>query len=265
MSTRGHKRAFTLVEVLVSVAVIAVLLALALPALSRVRSRAQSARCLATLHDISILHLTFADEMNRGRFANALEPGQVTAKWTLGSTQTITNKTLDQTRQWLGPLAVDGWVGRWLEEGNWYCPAILRRYDSGWETINPQILPHDSYWYSAALFTAKELWDPEHPERREDPDAWRRSVGVHEVTFPERKVLQFESGDFHGSGLRLGRFPAGRGRTNVVCCDGHTTTVDPYAGNPAFEVPWPYQAGESFFEGAMPFSSAAFGFAGTDW
>lgn len=260
-----HQDGFTLVELLISILIISVLLAIAVPSLGLARSRARSAHCLASLHDIHIMHTLYADQFNKGRYANAFEPGTTTASWTLGETLTISDRTLLQTFQWLAPFAAAGWTPQWLEDGNSYCRAAVRNLPEHFSETNPQVLAHWSYWYSASLFTAAELWDPAHPERRANPDQWRRSVGLHQVLYPDRKVLLFENGDHHGSGLYLGEFGIGRGRTNVVCCDGHATTVDPYAGNSALTVPWPNQPGAIHFEGAMPFSSADFGFMGADW
>lgn len=250
--------------------VIALLLSLALPALGRARARAESTQCLAALHSISQFQTTFSDQINKGRFPNDFEPEtSVVSSWINGDTQFITNHTLDQTIFWIGPLDRNSWATRWLEDFRPYCPAAARLIKDREFNVahNPQILPEFGYWYSAAMFTSADLWDPDHPERRQNPDEWRRSVGIHEVLYPDRKVVYFENGDFHGNGLRLGNFGYGQGHTNVVCVDGHTATVDPYGNEPALAVPWPDQPGWINFAGekAMPFSSPAFGYRGRDW
>ncbi len=255
---------FTLIEVLACLVVLTIVIALALPAIGKARSRGWHVRCLSVLHDIHTLHSTFAEQINKGRFANDFEPDTIVVNWTFGSTLTITDKVLDQTRNWLGPFLRNGWVTRQLEEGSLYCPAAVKRIPLD-TSQNPQILPYWSYWYSAAMFTAPELWDEALPERRTNPDLWRRSIGVHMVRYPDRKVLQFESGDYHGSGKRLGEFTSGQGHTNVLCVDGHALAVDPYAGRQALAVPWQNEPGAIYFEGAMPFSAAPDGALGFDW
>lgn len=67
-------RAFTLLEVLVSIAVIAVLLALALPALSHARARAREHRKLSDMRQL-IVSLSLYAMGSDDRFPTALAPG----------------------------------------------------------------------------------------------------------------------------------------------------------------------------------------------
>ena len=64
---RGVRRGFTLVELLVVIGVIAVLIGILLPALSRARYQAQVTTCAARLHDLSAGMMLYASE-NRGYF-----------------------------------------------------------------------------------------------------------------------------------------------------------------------------------------------------
>ena len=59
---RRGQRAFTLVEVLVVVAVIAILAALLLPALSRGKERARRARCAANLRQVALATFMYVDD-----------------------------------------------------------------------------------------------------------------------------------------------------------------------------------------------------------
>jgi len=72
---RRQRAAFTLVELLVVVGVIAVLLSLLMPALGRAREHARRAACLSNLRSLTAAWLLYADN-HRGRLCRAL-PGAV--------------------------------------------------------------------------------------------------------------------------------------------------------------------------------------------
>src|SRR3954463_11462896 len=62
---RAHARkAFTLVELLVVIGIIAVLISVLLPALSKARQRAQTVACSSNLHQITLAALMYAAEFN---------------------------------------------------------------------------------------------------------------------------------------------------------------------------------------------------------
>jgi prepilin-type N-terminal cleavage/methylation domain-containing protein/prepilin-type processing-associated H-X9-DG protein len=61
-----RRRAFTLIELLIVVAIIAILISILLPALSRSRQIGRSAKCLANLHSLSAAVQMYADN-NDGR------------------------------------------------------------------------------------------------------------------------------------------------------------------------------------------------------
>jgi prepilin-type N-terminal cleavage/methylation domain-containing protein/prepilin-type processing-associated H-X9-DG protein len=60
-STAPTSRRFTLVEVLVVIAVIAILAGLILPALSSSRDRARQAQCISNIRDLTLMHLFYVD------------------------------------------------------------------------------------------------------------------------------------------------------------------------------------------------------------
>lgn len=64
---RHHRRGFTLVELLVVIGIVALLMALLLPALQKARAQSQSVRCAAVLRELYVAQATYA-EQNRGRF-----------------------------------------------------------------------------------------------------------------------------------------------------------------------------------------------------
>ena len=56
-----RRKPFTLIELLVVVAIIAILAGLLVPALSSSRERARLASCIGNLHEVSLMHLQYAD------------------------------------------------------------------------------------------------------------------------------------------------------------------------------------------------------------
>jgi prepilin-type N-terminal cleavage/methylation domain-containing protein/prepilin-type processing-associated H-X9-DG protein len=65
MSHRTHRQAFTLVELLVVIGIIALLVAMLLPALNKAREASKAANCLSNLRQINTAFILFAHE-NKG-------------------------------------------------------------------------------------------------------------------------------------------------------------------------------------------------------
>ena len=73
---KNGKRSFTLIELLIVVAIIAILAGMLLPALASVREKARSIQCASQQKQLSMAHISYTDD-NKSYFA----PNGVSADW----------------------------------------------------------------------------------------------------------------------------------------------------------------------------------------
>ncbi|MCA9294570.1 MAG: type II secretion system protein [Phycisphaerales bacterium] len=285
----SRRSAFTLIEVLAVVAVLAILVAITVPALRGARSQADVSKCMSGLKQALLLHAS-ASASNGGTWANLLGPGDEPKffdphGFTVASAL-YADTVVDNVTGWHYALgnAVTGGHELEFNEGV-SCPIVLSYFlsqpESGtvagsWLTSYPGEASVFSFRYSLALVTRAELWDPAlTPEERSNPDDFRKRVGVHEVKTPSGKVALYEPADWHGKdGIFAPPHEAASAppssKANVGFCDGHVARVRVRDAVAPLAAPW---WGTVWGPGAhavpsprgVYFSSAPWGYRGRDF
>jgi prepilin-type N-terminal cleavage/methylation domain-containing protein/prepilin-type processing-associated H-X9-DG protein len=230
MSRPEHRRGdrcepgFTLVELLVVIGIIAILIALLLPALARAREQARTIACAAKIHQIGVASLAYANR-NQGYLPVAvLGPGlkggfSESAIWA-----TSQRGILDFTQ---GTLIPD-LGGPQIAEELFKCPS----HDEPRRLSEFHDVP-----YMACNFSYVFNWEVVHGF---DVSRGWQSRQITEIRSPSRKILLFENGDTPA----LNSAPAAYGpytgypqahlliatrhhnRSNAFFADGHVELFD---------------------------------------
>jgi prepilin-type N-terminal cleavage/methylation domain-containing protein/prepilin-type processing-associated H-X9-DG protein len=229
-------RAFTLVELLVTIAIIAIFVALIGGALSAARGRADAAKCMGNLRQLVAANLTYAAE-NGGQFCPAQEQSNL-VRW--HGVRDGLLKEFDPTK---GPLAPYLGADRRAK----LCPAIGRvlKGEKSFEEGT------GGYGYNAA-YIGGIPGDPFTPARISVLQSPARVIMFADTAFPRPTGLQeyayaepFQWEDYRGR-LRGSLDPSVHFRhsdcANVGWCDGHVTAEhftkigkrNSYGGDSAF-------------------------------
>jgi prepilin-type N-terminal cleavage/methylation domain-containing protein len=204
---------FTLIEVLVSIGVIGVLVALALPALSSVRRSADVTRSLANLGTIAV-NLEQYGAAYKDAFPY-IAPGQrilITPEEDENTVWLVFEPYWDFSLHW--PAVMHG-ISPWRESFMaWVSPRSNRRPAEPWSIYGARSgLP--SYELMQGLFARPEVWDA-HVPLGEDP---RKVVYRYEVSQSAQKVAMMDTERAYLGGRSSSFNPA-------LFCDGHARTLD---------------------------------------
>lgn len=216
-----QQRAFTLVELLVTIAIIAVLAALSLSAVNAARARGDAAKCVGNLRQLAAAALTYLGDSG-GQYVPAQEPSN-TVRWH-GARGGVSGK-FDPTK---GPLAPYLGEDRRVK----LCPA-LRSVLTGSESFEDGT---GGYGYNAAYIGGTPL-DPFKPERAANVPAASSVVMFADCAFPRASGLQeyayaepWRAVDYRGR-PRSPLAPSVHFRhsetANVAWCDGHISAEKP--------------------------------------
>lgn len=190
MNRNRNYRGFTLIEILVSIGIIAVLIGIALPALSGARQRASDVVGLSNLRQTGLVFESYTQTFN-GWLPFAYEGTQ------FSTTPRVPPEALSSDSHW---ALSKYWsslfheIAPWREWFQmWTFPDPRRSVDEPWIILEQGGALSNgvsSLRYSRALFARPEIW--EVGEMVEDRDSVLRGVRMSEVRFPSSKVSLFD-------------------------------------------------------------------------
>lgn len=238
-NSRRRRGGFTLIELMVSIVVIATLLSLALPAYYAVQSASLSARCKSNLSAIGKAYMLYAadhasrlptynferdpdgvirEELFIGPWGAATDP-----EFHYNANHAVILPT-DQTNVWSYPLRT--YLNDEPENAAYQvseivaCPTVFRKnagtgIDRG--NSDPISLGAESYFQSPALFTEIPAWGvPEGVVVNRD----YAPVSLAAVAHPSKKTLLVETTSYH-DGVESAIWEATGALFNVLATDGH--------------------------------------------
>jgi len=163
-------RAFSLVEVIVAVTVVAILIAIALPALGRARQASRDAASLATVRQ-AVAGIGLYDAAERDAFPFFATPGDPFATVMVDGAAVPGEFFMAQAKYWL---------------------FLVRPYVDGIETFRHPRDSHDDspplarYWLTQTAFADTEYWVGEFPPAGL---SWFRGQRTASVAFPSSKSM----------------------------------------------------------------------------
>jgi prepilin-type processing-associated H-X9-DG protein/prepilin-type N-terminal cleavage/methylation domain-containing protein len=213
--------AFTLVELLVVVALIGMLVALLLAAVHKAKQRGQTAACASNLRQLALANLTFAAEHD-GQYVQAQERDN-NVRW--HGMRSSNGSPFDGRRGPLAPyLGTDARVK--------LCPV----FDDVLTGPDSFEVSTGGYGYNAAYiggqpgrpFVAERLANVPHPMRTVmfTDAAFAREKGIQEYAYCEPYQWVDAAGKMRGTLMPSVHFRHD-GRANVAWCDGHVTAEVP--------------------------------------
>jgi len=208
----NSRSAFTLAELLVVIAVIAILAALLFPILSMAKAQAQRTQCVSNLHQLGVGLQIFLSDYQRyptgGRDTNSDLPGWFWA---------------EQLER--GGLGIANPPTNWYQTGVWSCP-------SGWW---PDDVNYLSYGYNAfGVLNVGNVTNALGLFGALGPDQLKKNpLNEHNVVVPS-DMMAIGDSLFGGGGYFMRINPATEkkwkpfsrhdGRANVLFCDSHVET-----------------------------------------
>ena len=185
MMCKHRRAAFTLVELLVSIGVIALLLTLVLPAMSHVRRNSKRLKSLTNIRTLGTVMDAYCNA-NKEAYPQIDEDRM----YTTASGSTFGGPFWDVHYTWVGVVA--DFMPREHYHEIIKCPDALS---------SERYLPYTSYWYSWTFVVRAEWW-----KDTPDPAALRSGSRVADVLFPSRKCVLWDedAGYYKSANKRIG-------------------------------------------------------------
>ena len=170
-NNRSRWFGFTLVELLVVISIIALLLAILMPALSKARGQAKRTVCGVQLKQVGLVWLLYAND-----YKNELPPAYAGGSW-----------------NYIYDFVHDGMATYGIKDGKiFYCPEYKSSVSQPWKT--PRKLNRNCYETGYDLFT--NIIDPSIDPLKSWAQPWRHADGVetslswHYATYSAAVELQ---------------------------------------------------------------------------
>lgn len=232
-----NTRAFTLVECLICITIIAILIALAIPALGAARLAAAGSQCLQNSRACTTATQQYAVDY-RETF-----PFQASSQTFLEAVEFDGNRLDYYSQTLLWPRLLRSYLDAAPVPKPSLCPAVYKYWTStGSQTVADDSL--SSYNLSYGLFSLPDLWDSQGPGPSE---SFLKAIKFSDVSFPSQKAMLVEAYASHYNSprepsiddnnlLMLERPPGSAKRRPISFCDGSARQLnrealnDPYPG-----------------------------------
>ena len=238
---RASGRGFSLIELMVVIGIIALILAIALPALGGARASAKQTLALSNIRSTQQLFERYASDHGRYPFRAAgdqpagledpVEPNAVTFAWYPEGVILATTNHFEQGVLWPSIVApLDEWPGMaetWVSPGREFELPELDDLMNGFEIEPGEMF---SIVYSNSFVARPTLWMPERGESV-DRLAELRATRPSEVRAPAGKVMLWDRHLAYLSGEPEREGGHYRAMTPMAFADGHGALKDPTAAS----------------------------------
>ena len=218
-STSKHRAAFTLTEMLVVIAIIAVLAAVLVTVTGKIRQSANSTKCAGGMRQIGIAMISHASE-NNGRLpaARAEDPNGGPGKVWFEAILPHLGETAFDTRMPDQTLICPVWLDIWQKQFSSAAPSDWRRAGYGMSYVMAGSPTKGGPNWAKVDYAVRlsEIPDPGRTIMVAEENGW--NWGLHAQNYANSTYFKEQSGEQRG--LRHGK------GANYLFVDGHVLALD---------------------------------------